>query len=162
MESIIIRWSTGGMEIIPAKFFPASIARVRKLLQVISMDYEHQDDIRERLARYCTDRAQELLNSRKAIAIDAVNSHQRVVDLQEKIELQEQRTSALQSFMKEQPNRARLMGCRDRLKSEKKILRAMKEEQRAAQSTKEQKKREFARVEKDAKQLQRNAEVIQL
>lgn len=160
METIIIRWTTGGMEINPAAFFPTSAARVRKLLRVISLDYDHQDDIRERLARYCTERAQELLDSRRAIANDAVNNGQKVVDLQEQIDFQERQILKIQIFQKEQPKAARIMRCGDRLKTEKAKLTALKEEQRAARSTKERKKREFAQVEKAAKQLQLNAEVI--
>lgn len=160
METIIIRWTTGGMEINPAAFFPTSAARVRKLLRVISLDYDHQDDIRERLARYCTERAQELLDSQRAIANDAVNNGQKVVDLQEQIDFQERQILKIQIFQKEQPKAARTMRCGDRLKTEKAKLTALKEEQRAARSTKERKKREFAQVEKAAKQLQLNAEVI--
>lgn len=160
METITIRWATGGMDINPAAFFPTSATRVRKLLRVISLDYDHRGDIRERLARHCVDRAQELLDSRRAIANDAVNSGQRAVDLQEKIDLQERQILKIQIFQREQPAAAKTMRCRELLKSEKKKLTAMKKEQRAALSTKEQKKREFAQVERTARQLRMNAEVI--
>lgn len=65
MEPIKIRWETGHMEISPDVFFPTSTARIRKLLRVVALDFEHQDDIRMQLARACESRAQELKKKRE-------------------------------------------------------------------------------------------------
>ena len=46
MEPITIRWETGYMTINPDAFFPTSTARIRKLLRVVALDFEHQDVIR--------------------------------------------------------------------------------------------------------------------
>ena len=50
MEPITIRWETGYMTINPDAFFPTSTARIRKLLRVVALDFEHQDVIRMQLA----------------------------------------------------------------------------------------------------------------
>ena len=53
MEPITIRWETGYMTINPDAFFPTSTARIRKLLRVVALDFEHQDVIRMQLAGAC-------------------------------------------------------------------------------------------------------------
>lgn len=65
MEPITIRWETGYMTINPDAFFPTSTARIRKLLRVVALDFEHQDVIRMQLAGACESRAQEILDGRK-------------------------------------------------------------------------------------------------
>lgn len=77
MEPITIRWETGYMTINPDAFFPTSAARIRKLLRVVALDFEHQDDIRMQLAGACESRAQEILDGRKSLANEAVNHHQK-------------------------------------------------------------------------------------
>ena len=42
---IYLKWSTGGMTINPAAFFPASAKEVKKLLSVIEMDTQGEDHI---------------------------------------------------------------------------------------------------------------------
>ena len=59
MEPITIRWETGYMTINPDAFFPTSTARIRKLLRVVALDFEHQDVIRMQLAGACESRAHE-------------------------------------------------------------------------------------------------------
>lgn len=51
METIIIRWTTGSMEINLNEFFPTSIARVRKLREIIPMDPNHET-VRAEIANY--------------------------------------------------------------------------------------------------------------
>lgn len=77
MEPITIRWETGYMTINPDAFFPTSTARIRKLLRVVALDFEHQDVIRMQLAGACESRAQEILDGRKSLANEAVNHHQK-------------------------------------------------------------------------------------
>lgn len=71
MEPIKIRWETGHMEINPDVFFPTSTPRIRKLLRVVALDFSHQDDLRMQMARYCEDRADEILSDRKRLANEA-------------------------------------------------------------------------------------------
>ena len=82
MEPITIRWETGYMTINPDAFFPTSTARIRKLLRVVALDFEHQDVIRMQLAGACESRAQEILDGRKSLANEAVNHHQKAADLE--------------------------------------------------------------------------------
>lgn len=161
MEPISIRWATGYMNIDPGAFFPTSAARVRKLLRVVALDYEHQDDIRMQLVRHCTERAQAIMDGRKALANEAVNHQQKAADLQPWINLREHRIHASQACLKEQPKKARALEYLARIKAEKEALKTLKAEQRGERAACEKKKREFIQAEKDAQQLRRNAEVIQ-
>lgn len=86
MEPITIRWEAGYMTINPDAFFPTSTARIRKLLRVVALDFEHQDVIRMQLAGACESRAQEILDGRKSLANEAVNHHQKAADLEPQIE----------------------------------------------------------------------------
>ena len=142
MEPIKIRWETGHMEINPDVFFPTSAARIRKLLRVVALDFEHQDDLRMQMARYCEDRAQELLDGRKSLANEAVNYHQKVADLQPPIDTAKRRITALCSCIQEQP---------------KKKLTA---ERSGALSAFRKKKREFEAAEATAEKLRQNAKVL--
>ena len=110
MEPIKIRWETGHMEIYPDFFFPTSTARIRKLIQVVALDFPHQDDLRMQMARYCEDRAEEILSDRKRLANEAVNYHQKVADLQPPIDTAKRRITALRACIQEQPKKARALG----------------------------------------------------
>lgn len=161
MEPISIRWATGYMDINPDAFFPTSAARVRKLLRVVALDYEHQDDIRIQLVRHCTERAQAIVDGCKALANEAANHQQKAADLQPWIDLRERRIRALQACLKEQSQKTRTLDYPARIKAEKETLKTLKAEQREERAACGKKKREFAQAEKDAQQLRRNAEVIQ-
>lgn len=57
MEHIMhIKWDTGHMEIDLDQFFPTPLARMRKLLKVIRLDWEHCDSLMEDLKVYFLDR----------------------------------------------------------------------------------------------------------
>lgn len=92
MEPIKIRWETGHMEINPDVFFPTSAVRIRKLLRVVALDFEHQDDLRMQLAGACESRAQELLDGRKSLA----NEEER----EQLKKLTAERSGALSAFRK--------------------------------------------------------------
>ena len=100
MEPITIRWETGYMTINPDAFFPTSAARIRKLLRVVALDFEHQDDIRMQLAGACESRAQEILDGRKSLANEAVNHHQKAADLEPQIETAKRRITTLRACIK--------------------------------------------------------------
>ena len=160
MEPIKIRWETGHMEINPDVFFPTSTARIRKLLRVVALDFPHQDDLRIQMARYCEDRAQELLDGRKSLANEAVNYHQKVADLQPPIDTAKRRITALCSCIQEQPKKARQLGYPERLHEEREQLKKLTAERSGALSAFRKKKREFEAAEAAAEKLRQNAEVL--
>ena len=128
MEPIKIRWETGHMEINPDVFFPTSTPRIRKLLRVVALDFSHQDDLRMQMARYCEDRAEEILSDRKRLANEAVNYHQKVADLQEEQEalkkLKTQQSTALAAFKKKQKEFEAAEGVAKKLKQNAEVLRS--------------------------------------
>lgn len=160
MEPIKIRWETGHMEINPDVFFPTSAARIRKLLRVVALDFEHQDDLRMQLAGACESRAQELLDGRKSLANEAVNYHQKVADLQPPIDTAKRRITALCSCIQEQPKKARQLGYPERLHEEREQLKKLTAERSGALSAFREKKREFEAAEATAEKLRQNAEAL--
>ena len=160
MEPITIRWETGYMTINPDAFFPTSAARIRKLLRVVALDFEHQDVIRMQLAGACESRAQELLDGRKSLANEAVNYHQKVADLQPPIDTAKRRITALRACIQEQPKKARALGYRDRLQEEQEALKKLKTQQSTALASFKKKQKEFEAAEATAERLRQNAEVL--
>lgn len=160
MEPIRIRWETGYMDIIPGAFFPTSTTRIRKLLRVVALDAEHQDDIRMQMSRFCEDRAQEILDGRKALANEAINYHQKATDLQPQIDTAKRRITALRACIKEQPKRARELGYPERLHEEREQLKKLKAEHSGALSAFRKKQHEFEAAEGTAQKLRQNAEVL--
>lgn len=160
MEPIKIRWETGHMEINPDVFFPTSTPRIRKLLRIVALDFSHQDDLRMQMARYCEDRADEILSDRKRLANEAVNYHQKVADLQPPIDTAKRRITALRACIQEQPKKARALGYRDRLQEEQEALKKLKTQQSIALAAFKKKQKEFEAAEGVAKKLKQNAEVL--
>lgn len=157
MEPITIRWETGYMTINPDAFFPTSAARIRKLLRVVALDFEHQDVIRMQLAGACESRAQELLDGRKSLANEAVNHHQKAADLEPQIETAKRRITALRACIKEQPKKARQLGYPERLHEEREQL---KMQQSTSLAAFKKKRKEFEAAEATAEKLRQNAEVL--
>lgn len=149
MEPITIRWETGYMTINPDAFFPTSTARIRKLLRVVALDFEHQDVIRMQLAGAC-----------ESLANEAVNHHQKAADLEPQIEMAKRRITALRACIKEQPKRARQLGYPERLHEEREQLKKLTAERSGALSAFRKKKREFEAAEATAEKLRQNAEVL--
>ena len=149
MEPITIRWETGYMTINPDAFFPTSAARIRKLLQVVALDFEHQDDIRMQLAGAC-----------ESLANEAVNHHQKAADLEPQIETAKRRITTLRACIKEQPKKARQLGYPERLHEEREQLKKPTAERSGALSAFRKKKREFEAAEATAEKLRQNAEVL--
>ena len=160
MEPITIRWETGYMTINPDAFFPTSAARIRKLLRVVALDFEHQDVIRMQLAGACESRAQELLDGRKSLANEAVNHHQKAADLEPQIETAKRRITTLRACIQEQPKKARALGYRDRLQEEQEALKKLKTQQSTALAAFKKKQKEFEAAEGVAKKSKQNAEVL--
>lgn len=122
MEPITIRWETGYMTINPDAFFPTSTARIRKLLRVVALDFEHQDVIRMQLAGACESRAQELLDGRKSLANEAVNHHQKAADLEPQIETAE-RSGAHSAFRKKKREFEAAEATAEKLRRNAEVLR---------------------------------------
>lgn len=114
MEPIKIRWETGHMEINPDVFFPTSTARIRKLLRVVALDFPHQDDLRMQMARYCEDRAEEILSDR-----DRLQEEQEALK-----KLKTQQSTALAAFKKKQKEFEAAEGVAKRLKQNAEVLRS--------------------------------------
>lgn len=155
MEPITIRWETGYMTINPDAFFPTSTARIRKLLRVVALDFEHQDVIRMQLAGACESRAQKILDGCKSLANEAVNHHQKAADLEPQIETAKRRITSLRACIKEQP-----LGYPERLREEREQLKKLTAERSGALSAFRKKKREFEAAEATAEKLRQNAEVL--
>ena len=146
MEPITIRWETDYMTINPDAFFPTSAARIRKLLRVVALDFEHQDDIRMQLAGAC-----------ESLANEAVNHHQKAADLEPQIETAKRRITTLRACIKERPKKARQLGYPERLHEEREQLTA---ERSGALSAFRKKKHEFEAAEATAEKLRQNAKVL--
>lgn len=149
MEPITIRWETGYMTINPDAFFPTSTARIRKLLRVVALDFEHQDVIRMQLAGAC-----------ESLANEAVNHHQKATDLEPQIETAKRRITTIRACIKGQPKRARQLGYPERLHEEREQLKKLTAERSGALSAFRKKKREFEAAEATAEKLRQNAEVL--
>ena len=52
MEELRIKYDRGKMVVILNNFFPTSRARLKKLLKVIDLDYEHSDELVEQLKQF--------------------------------------------------------------------------------------------------------------
>lgn len=52
MEELRIKYDRGKMVVILDNFFPTSMARLKKLLKVIDLDYEHSDELIEQLKQF--------------------------------------------------------------------------------------------------------------
>lgn len=52
MEELRIKYDRGKMVVILNNFFPTSRTRLKKLLKVIDLDYEHRDELIEQLKQF--------------------------------------------------------------------------------------------------------------
>ena len=83
---LYIKWDSGEMEIVLAEFFPTTIERFKKLLKIIRLDWQNQDEIIEFLKVYFQNRADECEAQHRASGKEYVNNKQKVSDLTRKIE----------------------------------------------------------------------------
>lgn len=118
MEPIKIRWETGHMEINPDVFFPTSTARIRKLLRVVALDFPHQDDLRMQMARYCEDRAEEILSDRKRLANDRLQEEREQLK-----KLTAERSGALSAFRKKKREFEAAEATAEKLRQNAEVLR---------------------------------------
>lgn len=59
-NNLYIKWETGYMNIYMDFFFPCSQQRFKKLLKVIALDWQHEDELKETLKIYFQNRIADL------------------------------------------------------------------------------------------------------
>lgn len=64
-NDLYIKWETGYMNIHMDFFFPCSQYRFKKLLKVIALDWQHEDELKETLKVYFQNRIADLVELRK-------------------------------------------------------------------------------------------------
>lgn len=64
-NDLYIKWETGYMNIHMDFFFPCSQQRFKKLLRVIALDWQHEDELKETLKIYFQNRIADLVELRK-------------------------------------------------------------------------------------------------
>lgn len=64
-NDLYIKWETGYMNIHMDFFFPCSQQRFKKLLKVIALDWQHEDELKETLKVYFQNRIANLVELRK-------------------------------------------------------------------------------------------------
>lgn len=83
MENIMyIKWDTGHMTINLDVFFPVNLAKFKKLLKVITLDWENCDRLTEDLKVYFQNQIVECNETAKQSARDYSNLRQKVSDLE--------------------------------------------------------------------------------
>ena len=83
MENIMyVKWDTGHMTINLDVFFPVNLAKFKKLLKVIALDWENCDRLTEDLKVYFQNQVVECNETAKQSARDYSNLRQKVSDLE--------------------------------------------------------------------------------
>lgn len=62
MNDLYIEWETGHMNIHMDFFFPCNIQRFKKLLKIIELDWQHEEELKEKLKVYFQNRIPALVN----------------------------------------------------------------------------------------------------
>lgn len=65
MNDLYIEWETGHMNIHMDFFFPCSIQKFKKLLKIIELDWQHEDELKETLKVYFQNRIPDFVESWK-------------------------------------------------------------------------------------------------
>ena len=77
---IQIKYDNGQMNIRMDAFFPTSQARLKKLLKVVDLDFEHREEIIQTMQQFFQDKANELEEKRISSGKKAVEYRQKVAD----------------------------------------------------------------------------------
>ena len=77
-----IKWDTGHMNIVLQNFFPCSVAKFKKLLKVIALDWENCDKLTEDLKVYFQNQVVECGETAKQSARDYSNLRTQVSELE--------------------------------------------------------------------------------
>ena len=86
MEDLYIKWETGYMNIHMDFFFPCSQQRFKKLLKVIALDWQHEDELKETLKVYFQNRISDLVGLRKENGKKYFDFKQKAADTQRMIQ----------------------------------------------------------------------------
>lgn len=77
---IQIKYDNGQMNIRMDAFFPTSQARLKKLLKVVDLDFEHREEIMQTMQQFFQDKVNELEEKRISSGKKAVEYKQKVAD----------------------------------------------------------------------------------
>lgn len=77
---IQIKYDNGQMNIHMDAFFPTSQARLKKLLKVVDLDFEHRDEIIQTMQQFFQDKVEELEEKRISSGKKAVEYKQKIAD----------------------------------------------------------------------------------
>ena len=62
MNDLYIEWETGHMNIHMDFFFPCNIQRFKKLMKIIELDWQHEEELKEKLKVHFQNRISALVN----------------------------------------------------------------------------------------------------
>lgn len=85
-NDLYIKWETGYMNIHMDFFFPCSQQRFKKLLKVIALDWQHEDELKETLKVYFQNRIADLMELRKENGKKYFDFKQKATDTQRMIQ----------------------------------------------------------------------------
>lgn len=85
-NDLYIKWETGCMNIHMDFFFPCSQQRFKKLLKVIALDWQHEDELKETLKVYFQNRIADLVELRKENGKKYFDFKQKAADTQRMIQ----------------------------------------------------------------------------
>lgn len=87
METLTITWDNGKgrMNIFLDKFFPSTKKDLKKLLSIISLDWQHEDELKEKLKVYFQDKKAEHEKAKKESARKHFEFRQREADTKEMV-----------------------------------------------------------------------------
>ena len=85
-NDLYIIWETGYMNIHMDFFFPCSQQRFKKLLKVIALDWQHEDELKETLKVYFQNRIADLVELRKENGKKYFDFKQKAADTQRMIQ----------------------------------------------------------------------------
>lgn len=85
-NDLYIKWETGYMNIHMDFFFPCSQQRFKKLLKVIALDWQHEDELKETLKVYFQNRIADLVELRKENGKKYFDFKQKAADTQRMIQ----------------------------------------------------------------------------
>lgn len=85
-NDLYIKWETGYMNIHMDFFFPCSQQRFKKLLKVVALDWQHEDELKETLKVYFQNRIADLVELRKENGKKYFDLKQKAADTQRMIQ----------------------------------------------------------------------------
>lgn len=81
MDDLYIKWETGKMVIHLDNFFPTSQARLKKLVKIIRLDWQHSDELIEKLKVYFQEKILESETNFQHYGKKYMDFKQRVADV---------------------------------------------------------------------------------